>query len=93
MDRFNSSDTSAQKGPHLKFLNKPTLILSSARSETFVDQPDPMENKLRGSDIFRVIEKADVASMRLCSSEVTVNYKEVAPTLPKTDIPNAQIIA
>jgi hypothetical protein len=31
-----------------------TLIFSSARSEIFVDQPDPMENELRRSGIFRV---------------------------------------
>jgi hypothetical protein len=59
-----------------------TLIFSSGRSEIFVDQKlSPWERHIP-SDL-----KADVASTRLCSSEVPLNYKEVAPTaLPKTDL-------
>src|ERR1700678_2279395 len=33
------------------------LIFSSARSEIFVDQPDPMENELRRSDIFGAVAR------------------------------------
>jgi hypothetical protein len=46
-----------QTGGRISLFGQGTLIFSSARSEIFVVQPDPIENELRRSAIFRKIAK------------------------------------
>jgi hypothetical protein len=75
MAKGNGSTTA-----RIALFGKGTLIFSSVRSETSVDQQDPMKDELRRSVIFGAATRQMSPLRGFSSSEEMRIYKEVAPT-------------
>ena len=47
VEKLQTSNSNQRRRGRISLFGQGTLIFSSAKSEIFVDQPDPMEKKLR----------------------------------------------